>query len=159
MTVFFFLSTLHSCVSLFFFPLEKKAMHLFTQSTHSRHAIDIDNRLSVHGKKKKLNRCVFLFIHSKHGFVYKMRSSYFHFIERKEKRFMNQHRDWWKWSETVLAFFQLNEEWLYFGWRTLIWLWLSTIGSPYFDFFKWFSSCKYSHVNSINIFKDHLRIH
>lgn len=108
----FFLS-LHSSLLCFFifFPLEKKAMHLFTQSTHSRHAIDIDNRLSVHGKKKKLNRCVFLFIHSKHGFVYKMRSSYFHFIERKEKRLnMNQHRDWWKWSETVFGFF-FSIEW------------------------------------------------
>lgn len=110
---FFSFSPLFTLVFLYFFSTRKKAMHLFTQSTHSRHAIDIDNRLSVHGKKKKLNRCVFLFIHSKHGFVYKMRSSYFHFIERKEKRFMNQHRDWWKWSETVLAFFSIE-------WRMIV---------------------------------------
>lgn len=110
---FFSFSPLFTLVFLYFFSTRKKAMHLFTQSTHSRHAIDIDNRLSVHGKKKKLNRCVFLFIHSKHGFVYKMRSSYFHFIERKEKRFMNQHRDWWKWSENVLAFFSIE-------WRMIV---------------------------------------
>lgn len=65
---FFSFSPLFTLVFLYFFSTRKKAMHLFTQSTHSRHAIDIDNRLSVHGKKKKLNRCVFC-IHSQQAWI------------------------------------------------------------------------------------------
>lgn len=158
---FFFLS-LHSSLLCFFIFSTRKKSNAFVYTKYSFTACDRHRQPFECSREEKKNLIVvfFVFIHSKHGFVYKMRSSYFHFIERKEKRFMNQHKDWWKWSETVLAVFFLN--WMkndcISARRTLIWLWLSTIGSPYFDFFKWFSSCKYSHVISINIFKDHLRI-
>lgn len=71
-------------------------MHLFTQTAHSRHAIDIDYLSSIHfivncrREKKKIVIAVFLFQYYVPTFAY-LRSSYlgFHFFfyrteERKE---------------------------------------------------------------------------
>lgn len=157
---FFSFSPLFTLMFLYFFSTRKKS-NAFVYTKYSFTACDRHRQPFECSREEKKNLIVVFFYSFTASMDLFTRWGHRTFILLNEKKNVS-------WTNTEIdgnevkqfwLFFQLNEEWLYFGWRTLIWLWLSTIGSPYFDFFKWFSSCKYSHVNSINIFKDHLRIH